>query len=128
MNNGDPFDANHPVNFEGMDGTVLLKEERTLITPIIIDNVAHNMTSIDQYPVKYSGSWEHTIRGRDYYGVGYAWDEWGSYFAFAQPGTGNNTASYRPRIKVAGNYEVFEWHGSRFQAKASKPEYRSLEC
>lgn len=123
INNGDPFDANHPVNFEGMDGIVLLKEERALITPIIIDNVAHNMTSIDQYPVKYSGSWEHTIRGRDYYGLGYAWDEWGSYFAFAQPGTGNNTASYRPRIKVAGDYEVFEWHGRHDQQSASNAPY-----
>ena len=108
FNDGSAFSS---VTFEAFDGIMLFKQPTTLITPIVCDNVSYNATSIGQRKASYSGSWTQTTDGKHYYGMGYAWDQWGSFYAYSQPGNGENTATYNPRINVAGNYEIFEWHG-----------------
>jgi hypothetical protein len=95
------------VHFAPLDGILLLKEPKTLITPIIIDNVAHNMTTIGQEPVRYSQGWTQARYGPSGYALGYGWDEFASPFAqTSEPGT----ATYSPIISVPGDYEIFEWH------------------
>ena len=127
FNNGLPFDDNNPINFAGMDGILLVKEPKTFITPIIIDNVEKNMTSIDQRPVKYTGNWTQSVDGRYAYVLGYAWDELGNYHAYSQQGSGENKAEYKPSIKVSGDYEIFEWHGSIGQTSATNVPYQILK-
>ena len=125
FNNGQIVDSNNPLHFAEMDGVMLFKKPTTLITPIIIDNVKYAMTSIDQKPVHYIGSWTQSTvcdsngqkcravaLGKDYYGLGYGWDQISSRYAFSVAGNGENKARYVVDIKIPGEYELFEWHGT----------------
>lgn len=111
LDNGDPFDQNHPISLDRMDGILLFKQPTTLVTPIVIDNVAKNMTSLGQNPVEYSGSWRQVLwdetSGDLSYSLGYGWDEFAHPYAVA---TGTGTATYRPNFGLSGKFEVFEWH------------------
>jgi len=121
-NNGSEFTSSSCINLEGLDGIMLFKKQITLVTPIIIDNVEYNMTTIGQEPVKYKGDWKQSLDcpfycktrqlGEASYGMAAASSRWGSYFAFSAPGTGQNTAEYRPKINIPGRFEIFEWHGN----------------
>jgi len=93
------------------DGIILLKEPLAVVSGIIIDDFDVG-TSPGSNPPELIGNWIHndesggafyalTVRGyKNWYGYGYS-----------LPGDGQNKAIYRPTIGVAGNYEVFEWHG-----------------
>lgn len=110
FNNGSQFNQ---VTFEPYDGIMLFKEPTTLITPIVIDNVKNNMTTIGQNPVQYSGDWqqvrwpEKAERSNTGYGLGIFWGDEENIYAIT---TGTGEAVYRPQINVAGNYTIYEWH------------------
>ncbi len=113
FNNGQIFDGNNPIVFEEFDGIMLLKQPTTLVTPIVIDNVKNNATTIGQGAVRYSGSWDKSKSASGAYGLRIGWDvtyAWLHYYS--APGNGSNTALYRPEINISGEYEIFEWHGS----------------
>ena len=98
------------------DGTMLFREPRTYITPIIVDNHVNNQTSPGSDPVQYTGGWVLDSDGAKFYAV-YTARNYGPFqpdgFAWSPPGSGENVADYVPTIGHAGMYEVFEWHGYR---------------
>lgn len=111
FNNGYPVDNNHPIILEEFDGIMLFKQPTTLVTPIIIDNVKYNMTTIGQSPARYDGSWTQSKKGNQAYSFRYGWDSYAYFHAYSPPGDGGNTATYNPKINIPGEFEVFEWHG-----------------
>ncbi|MBC8180231.1 hypothetical protein H8E88_03820 [candidate division KSB1 bacterium] len=66
FNNGSEFSR---VDFEPFDGILLLDKPTTLITPIIVDNIDKNMTSIGQNPAEYTGSWIQTTNAKYSYSI-----------------------------------------------------------
>jgi hypothetical protein len=52
---------------------------------------------------------ENCKSGRDFYAV--RCSKWLNKFGYAYAAPGNGVATFQPTIGVAGNYEVFEWHG-----------------
>jgi hypothetical protein len=112
FNNGKQFTS---VSLAPMDGIMMLTEQLVLINPIIIDNMEYNVTSANQDPVKYTGSWLDAKQagqlGDDYYFFN-GYQARHSGFSFSSPGSGENIAEYAPEIFIPGEYEIFEWHGS----------------
>ncbi len=108
FNDGSEFSS---VDFESFDGILLLNQPTTIITPIIIDNIEINMTSIGQNPAEYTGSWTQTTNAKYSYALAFGWGEYSEFHAQASAGNGDAVAIYEPNINVAGNYEIFEWHG-----------------
>ena len=113
FNNGKKFDA---VTLQPVDGIVLFKKPTTLVTPIVIDNVPKNMTSLGQASVVYKGNWiqqdrNNITNGNPAYALFYGWGDFAAPYAYSPPGNGQNVAHYRPVIHVPGYYEIFEWHG-----------------
>lgn len=117
FNNGELFDevtlTGQTKNVTGVvgDAILLLNEPKTVIADIYIDNV-DGVTSAGSEPANLVGHWTHHADNDQIfwgmYGRGYC----GMYnYSKAQPGAGNTLAEFRPTIGVAGNYEVFEWHG-----------------
>jgi len=93
------------------DGIILLKKPKEIVTDIIIDNVDAG-TSPAVAAAELTGSWKQECdNAGGFYTVRCAnWMElWG--YAWADRGSGDSKATYRPVIGVAGFYEVFEWHG-----------------
>jgi len=97
------------------DGAILLKSVKTIVSDIVVDNRGFS-TSPGSNEAVFSGGFSQQISGgaehwsvysdhnsRSYDGVAY----WQPY---AVSNVGGN-ARFVPNIGVAGNYEVFEWHG-----------------
>jgi hypothetical protein len=126
FNNGSEFSS---VDFEPFDGILLLDKPTTLITPIIVDNIDVNMTSIGQFPAEYTGSWTQTTNATFAYALYFGWGEYAELHAQASAGNGEAIAIYEPNVNVAGNYEIFEWHGRAgqndedFQEATNAPYY-----
>lgn len=110
FNNGSQFTS---VSLQGYDGIMLFKQPTTLVTPIVIDNVGKNMTSLGQQPVSYSGVWnqvrwpDNAERSNTGYGLGIFWGNEENIYAI---NTGSGQATYRPNFGVGGIYTVMEWH------------------
>jgi hypothetical protein len=148
MNNGEPFDADRPITLSLRqtdptisDGIVLLREPQTVVAPIYIDNWNSGTSPASFSPSERKdqdmpGFLQATecSDGSDYYTVRCA-----TYadpntspadtmylsppFATA-PGGSDAKAVYRPNVGIAGNYEVFEWHGRLSQGQlASNVNY-----
>jgi len=113
-NNGKKFSG---ASFQPLDGIMLFKEQIVLVTPIIIDNMEYNMTTVGQDPVDYSGSWTQSKStvpcGSEHncYGMSTDWGDRAPGYAYSPPGSGD-IAEYKPKINIPGEYEIFEWHGS----------------
>lgn len=101
------------VTFKPFDGIMLFEQPTTLATPIVIDNVKNNMTSLGQEPVRYSNNWqqvrwpEKAERSNTGYGLGIFWGDEENIYAIT---TGAGEATYQPRINIDGNYTIYEWH------------------
>jgi hypothetical protein len=100
---------------------ILLKSPREVVSDIVIDNWHHG-TSPGSQQAELFGRWQllpnnfdqsggdhYTLRDRHFEDpddpatlVGYA---------TTNKGDGSNSAIFRPTIGLAGNYEIFEWHG-----------------
>ncbi len=96
------------------DGVLLFKQPTVLIAPIIVDNVAINMTSPGNQPARLEGNWiqqdQGKLRNTNAYALNYGWDEYGAPYAYTHAGNGESRAIYTPTIGVAGEYDVYEWH------------------
>lgn len=110
FNNGTQFSS---VNFDAFDGIMLFTKSTTLVTPIIIDNIAVNMTTLGQSPASYSGTWtkvrwpEKAEQSNTGYGLGIFWDNEENIYSVTDV---SGEATYRATINVSGSYEVSEWH------------------
>ncbi len=125
FNNGKPL-AEEPVTLDGVlvrdgydkensgDGIVLVNMPNYYaVSDILVGNANNNDTSPASEPVVLSGTWDTSPpvnAANPYYSQ---WDnndeaEGIGYFSTTDS---NATATFTPNIGVAGEYEVFEWHG-----------------
>jgi hypothetical protein len=136
MNNGDPFDADHPITLNVRqveptigDGVVLLREPAAVVAPIYIDNwnsgtspstfspsenKERDMVGFLQADECNEASNYYTVRCAIYADPNTS-DPGTTYLSppYATASGGSNAqAIFRPNIGVAGRYEVFEWHGT----------------
>lgn len=93
------------------DGILLFNEPTHLVADIIIDNVDMGTSPSNSVPSLSGGfQQEQNCRaGAEYYTVRCDWNP--GTFPYAISPSGSGTATFTPNIGVAGNYEVFEWHG-----------------
>jgi len=117
-NNGSRFDS-LLMSGGGLygDGVVLLKRPQVVMTDIVVDNSAQSTTP-GSTPAGFrtTADWLNgdNTSGGDYYcnrynnstytGIQYA-------YRYINPGDGSKWARFKPTLNVAGNYEVWEWHG-----------------
>jgi hypothetical protein len=103
------------------ESVILLKSPKEIVSDIIVDNWHHG-TSPASSEAELKGRWinlphsgdqsgggHYTLRNRyfaDYFDPGNLYG-----YAMANKGDGSDYAVYRPTIGLAGNYEIFEWHG-----------------
>ena len=100
---------------------ILLKSPKEVVSDIIIDNW-HHATSPGSYQAELTGRWNglpnnfdqsggghYTLRDRHFEDPNDAATLVG--YATTNKGDGSNTALFRPTVGLAGNYEIFEWHG-----------------
>ncbi|MFQ5601705.1 MAG: hypothetical protein ACE5HS_00385 [bacterium] len=92
------------------DGIILLREQKIVIADIIIDNLEFNTTPT-QKPAKFVGNWQQVDQGRDYFAQNNRSRENWYPHAYINGGNGSQTATFKPNIRVPGEYEVLEWHG-----------------
>jgi hypothetical protein len=149
MNNGDPFDAAHPITLSLRqtdptisDGIVLLREPQAVVAPIYIDNwnsgtspasfspserKEQDMIGFLQAKGCSEGSDYYTVRCAVYVDDPNTSPPDTTYLSppyATAPGGSNAKAVYRPNIGIPGKYEVFEWHGKLNQGQlASNASY-----
>ena len=130
-NNGEQFTS---LNFDGKrlnggpgnfgDAIILLNARKTILTEIIIDNI-EIVTSPGSSPVELVGGWAQESNDcvRDSWSHGCFHWLGGHQFAYVGSGSGDSYAVFRPKISIAGNYEIYEWHGSTSFGQASNIPY-----
>lgn len=116
FNNGEQFDS---VTLRSVlyntywvrgDGIILVDQPQTHVTDIVIDNVDSGTSPGSAQAVLTSGWGDVDCSGGyQYYSTRCASHRQSWSFATVSPG-GNQTATFRPTIGVAGSYEVFEYH------------------
>jgi len=99
------------------DGIILLRNPTAVVSEIVIDDQDQG-TSPASNPAELVGNWKRAWDSSNNFDIGVsfyqmAFKPWKNLFkaAYTQPGQGEKIATYRPTIGVAGNYEIFEWHG-----------------
>ena len=116
FNNGEPFDS---ITLQSEtqqwgntgDGIILLKEPRDVVCDIIIDN-SGIATSAGSQKAEIVGSWmSHDSKRNQAWTQGADPTAGQHDYTATSSGHGESYAVYRPTIGLAGNYEVFEWHG-----------------
>lgn len=92
------------------DGIILLTEPKTIVADIIVDN-QNAETSPGSKPADLQGTWSETNEVDRPYSMRQA-NHNGLYgVVYSGPG-GGSKAVYTPTIGVAGEYDVYEWHGA----------------
>ena len=122
VNNGGQFTsitlsgsgADNPSNQTG-DGVYLLKvPNKVVMAPIIVDNIAVNMTSPGQSPAVLTGNWtqqtQSAAENTNAFALNFGWDQYQYTYAYAPAGAGENYAVYNFNVNVTGEYDVYEWH------------------
>lgn len=100
---------------------ILLKSPKEVVSDIIVDNW-HHATSPGSLQAELTGRWQYLPNNFDQSGGGHYTlrdrhfenpDDPATLVGYAttNKGNGSNTALFRPTIGLAGNYEIFEWHG-----------------
>jgi hypothetical protein len=121
FNNGQLFDSVTLFGDQGYtdklvvgDAILLTKAQTTMVTEIIIDS-DNEPTSPGSQKAQYGGTWEENCNN-----IADAWSQgcrsYREQWAFAYANPGNNQAVFTPTINIAGQYEVFEWHGDKTDA------------
>jgi len=106
-----PDPGNQLLTITHGDGLVLIKTQKTVVANIIIDNVESG-TSPGSVAATYGGTWTQACDGASsFYTVRCA--EWLDFYGYARAdgAAGTCTATFTPTIGVAGDYEIYEWHG-----------------
>jgi hypothetical protein len=135
MNNGSQFqsvtlkgtfwsDSNGSEIPQSGDGIILVKQPNTyLVSEILVGNGNHDDTSPGSSPVQLTGNWKEEWSARDENGAGNPYyvqylANWlaadindGYPMVYTDDKTA--TATFKPTIGLAGEYEIFEWHGWR---------------
>lgn len=92
------------------DGIILLREQRSVVADIIIDNLPYGTTPM-MVAAQLKGKWQQTVDGRNQYrSISRERKAWYPH-AVAAGGSGGAVATFRPKLAIAGQYEIFEWHG-----------------
>jgi len=106
------------------DGYILLKEFRTIVTDIVIDDAFYS-TSPGQEEAQLEGNWIKDRQldlsnplDRTFYGNNHDDGYW-----YSEAGSGENTCVWRPKINVPGQYEVFVWYPQVERRWASNAPY-----
>jgi hypothetical protein len=117
FNNGKQFDQ---VTFRGRwnkqktayagDAIILVKTPQTIVADIIIDN-SDAATSPASKAAQLTGNWKPIAKNNNSWTTGARAHKKIYNCAVTPPGTGTASAIFKPTIGVAGNYEVYEWHG-----------------
>lgn len=147
VNNGAQFNsetiAGETSNIHGTDGAVtgtsliLLKSPREVVADIIIDNW-HHATSPGSLQAELTGRWQHLPNNFDQSGGGHYTLRDRHFedpndsatlvgYATTNKGDGSNSALFLPTIGLAGNYEIFEWHGYLGSTPASVREATNVK-
>lgn len=91
------------------DGLILLRQPQTVVSDIIIDNVYMGTSPASDWMTSSNGfTQESRETGSQPYTIYSSWVPGTYAYAWANPGT--DTATFRPTVGVAGQYEIFEWH------------------
>ena len=103
------------------DGVILVRTPQTVVSEIVIDNAEPGTSPGSDVAQLHNGfsQLEGCRPGGSYY---YSLRCYGSY-PYAVGAPGNATAVFAPNIGAAGNYEVYEWHGSLPGSQASNVRY-----
>jgi hypothetical protein len=120
LNNGDAFDALHPISLDGHrfddksvgDGILLVKAPVNIVSDIIVDHI-NGFTSPGSGPVVFgdAGNWENSpSQGNAWAQRQASWQRPEPLFAYKTTTITSASAIFRPNIGVAGIYEVFVWH------------------
>ena len=95
------------------DAIFLVKQPTTVVSEIIVDS-DNEGTSPGSYPAEYTGKWNKTNDNvDDAWCLSYKAYKDAYALAYTTPGKGENYATFKPTINVAGNYSVYEWHGDK---------------
>jgi len=133
FNNGELFNfvdlkgysfKENKLDYKSGDGIVLVKIPQTVVSEIIIDD--HNSgTSPASRKAEFSGNWQHSCEGGSHYAVAHcAMNLKDKLYLTAYTTEDSGNAVFRPTISIAGDYEVFEWHGNiKDKQEASNVEY-----
>lgn len=94
------------------DGLILFRRPTTVVSDIVIDN-SYMSTSPTNDWMQSTGFTQEGCDsgappGERYYTVRCKWNPRSFAFAWAPPGSA--TATFRPTIGIAGDYQVLEWH------------------
>jgi len=103
------------------DALILIKNQQTVISEIIIDNI-DMVTSPGSSPAELVGNWTQRCGGGNWSVGRWEWLD-GYEYAYTGAGSGNATAIFRPTIGVTGKYDVYEWHGKHDGKQASNVPY-----
>ena len=126
FNNGEPFTS---VSLRGWkekngqltkgDAIILLKEPRTIVSDIYVDNVEVG-TSPSSHEAELHGNWKQLsgsggpstqrCHGK-YYSWQLAFASWKGVYPYAYTQDSSAYAIYRPTIGIAGHYKIYEWNG-----------------
>lgn len=117
FNNGEPFSRVELYGgklSDGLivgDGIILLTEQKIVVADIIVDN-QNAETSPGSQPANLVGGWTETNDVDEPYSMRQAKHNGLFGVVYTGPGNGGSRAVYTPTIGVAGEYDVYEWHGS----------------
>jgi hypothetical protein len=120
LNNGDPFDASHPITLDGHgfddksvgDGILLVKSPMVLVSDIIVDHIEGFTSPGSQKTIlDNEANWENSeSQGNAWAQRQASWQRPEPLYAYKSTTVPGASATFRPNIGVAGEYEVFEWH------------------
>ncbi|RQV98163.1 hypothetical protein EH221_02525, partial [bacterium] len=117
---------NQPIGKVLGDGLLLLKSPQKVVSEIVIDNVNAG-TSPASEPATLTGNWINQQYGNSFTMEEASW--MGVYgYASTSAGDGSTKATFKPTIGVAGNYEVFEWHGYFGDTPTQTVEATNVPC
>ncbi|MBN2102399.1 MAG: hypothetical protein JW716_06020, partial [Candidatus Aenigmarchaeota archaeon] len=94
------------------DGIMLTKNPAVSISDIIIDNEAQ-FTSPGSDGANFHGTWIREKGNPEFWTPGYNCEQGNCGYRAASSSSYTTHADFIPTIGVAGDYEVYEWHGPR---------------
>lgn len=107
------------------DAVFLVKTPTTIVSDIYVDN-AYSPTSPGSPIAVLTGSWSSD------FSIGYPNNTWENampqqsvsskwLYHMTTSGGSSNTAMFAPKLNIVGNYNVYEWHGTKSGAATSVP-------
>jgi len=125
--NTDPDNLSNSDKDDHGDGILLFTtQDYNVVSDIMVGNYPNNDTSPASEPVQLTGDWDKepdnasnpywsqwNYGDPDTSGWRYPQASFEGYGAFYTDGSSGATATFEPTIGVAGDYDIYEWHGWR---------------